>query len=222
MYRILVVDDEEQIREILVNYLTHAGYEVVTAANGVDAVGAFEEDKFDLVLLDIMIPDIDGYGVCRLIRKKSEVPIIFLSAMDGEEQLVKGYDCLADDYVTNPFSMPILLRKIAAILRRKENSGKADHTQQITYKKIVIDRELMEVTVDGKPVSLTGKEFELLCLFVEHPGRVYSREMIIDEVWQFNDAVEDRVVDSHIKNLRHKIGEEYIETVRGVGYRAAR
>lgn len=222
MYKILAVDDEEEIRELLINYLTDAGYEVMTAANGVDAVAAFDEGQFDLVILDIMLPDIDGFGVCQLMRKKSAVPIIFLSAMDGEEQLVKGYDCLADDYVTKPFSMPILLRKIAAIFRRNDITDRKDDSQQITYKKLLIDRELMEVTVNGRKVNLTVREFNLLCLFAEHPGHVYSREMIIDSVWSYNDAVEDRVVDSHIKNLRQKIGGEYIETVRGIGYRAAK
>ena len=179
-------------------------------------------DNPDLWILDIMLPDIDGFGVCQLMRKKSAVPIIFLSAMDGEEQLVKGYDCLADDYVTKPFSMPILLRKIAAIFRRNDITDRKDDSQQITYKKLLIDRELMEVTVNGRKVNLTVREFNLLCLFAEHPGHVYSREMIIDSVWSYNDAVEDRVVDSHIKNLRQKIGGEYIETVRGIGYRAAK
>lgn len=220
MYKILVVEDEADMRELLYNYLVNEGYEVRTAADGVEAVDAFDGDVFDLVLLDIMLPEIDGFGVCQLIRRKSDVPVIFLSALDGEEQLIKGYDHMADDYVTKPFSMPVLLRKIAAVIRRgrdREAPG-----SKIRYKDILIDKDTMEVTLGGREIRLTVKEYEILCLFAENPGKVFSRELLIDRIWPYNEAVEDRVIDSHIKNLRRKIGEDYIETVRGAGYRASR
>ena len=220
MYKILVVEDEADMRELLYNYLVNEGYEVRTAADGVEAVDAFDGDVFDLVLLDIMLPEIDGFGVCQLIRRKSDVPVIFLSALDGEEQLIKGYDHMADDYVTKPFSMPVLLRKIAAVIRRgrdREAPG-----SKIRYKDLLIDKETMEVTLGGREIRLTVKEYEILCLFAENPGKVFSRELLIDRIWPYNEAVEDRVIDSHIKNLRRKIGEDYIETVRGAGYRASR
>lgn len=217
MKRLLVADDETEMRELLYNFLTDAGYEVVLAEDGLMAWEIFESQNFDLVLLDIMMPKIDGYGVCELIRKKSDVPVVFLTALDGEEQQLMGYDSRADDYVTKPFSMPILLRKIAAILRRKIDTV-AENI--IEYKDIVVDKDLMEVMVAGQKLSLTIKEYEILCLFTSRPGYVYTREMIIDLIWRDSDGVEDRVVDSHIKNLRQKIGEGYIETVRGMGYRA--
>lgn len=220
MYKILVVEDEADMRELLYNYLVNEGYEVRTAADGVEAVDAFDGDVFDLVLLDIMLPEIDGFGVCQLIRRKSDVPVIFLSALDGEEQLIKGYDYMADDYVTKPFSMPVLLRKIAAVIRRRNDTG--DASQKIRYKDILIDKDTMEVTLGGREIKLTVKEYEILCLFAENPGKVYTREALIDRIWPYNEAVEDRVIDSHIKNLRRKIGEDYIETVRGAGYRASR
>lgn len=217
MKRLLVADDENEMRELLYNFLTEAGYEVVLAEDGLMAWEIFESQNFDLVLLDIMMPKIDGYGVCELIRKKSDVPVVFLTALDGEEQQLMGYDSRADDYVTKPFSMPILLRKIAVILRRKIDTV-AENI--IEFKDIVIDKDLMEVMVAGQKLSLTIKEYEILCLFTSRPGYVYTREMIIDLIWRDSDGVEDRVVDSHIKNLRQKIGDGYIETVRGMGYRA--
>lgn len=219
MKKILVADDEEQIREILFNYLTNAGYEVVTAIDGMKAWEAFQNDTFNLVLLDIMMPKIDGFGVCELIRKVSDVPVIFLSALDSEEKLLAGYDSQADDYVTKPFSMPILLRKIGAILRRNSDIS-SDNTT--TYKNISINKDSMEVKVSGSQIMLTVKEYEILCLLISNPGRVFTRENIIETVWKTNDGVEDRVVDSHIKNLRQKIGEDYVETIRGIGYRVAK
>lgn len=219
MKKILVADDEEQIREILFNYLTNAGYEVVTVIDGMKAWEAFQNDTFNLVLLDIMMPKIDGFGVCELIRKVSDVPVIFLSALDSEEKLLAGYDSQADDYVTKPFSMPILLRKIGAILRRNSDISPDNIT---TYKNISIDKESMEVKVSGNQIMLTVKEYEILCLLISNPGRVFTRDNIIDTVWKTNDGVEDRVVDSHIKNLRQKIGEDYVETIRGIGYRVAK
>lgn len=217
MNRILIADDEAEMRELIYNYLTDAGYDVTVAADGMQAWELFEKQVFDLVLLDIMMPKIDGYGVCELIRKKSDVPVVFLTALDGEEHQLMGYDSQADDYVTKPFSMPVLLKKIAAILRRKGNESSEN---LLEYKQLVIDRDVMEVKEDGKKLSLTIKEFEILYLFVSRPGFVYTRDMIIDAIWKDGFAVEDRVVDSHIKNLRQKIGEGYIETVRGMGYRA--
>lgn len=217
MNRILMADDEAEIRELIYNYLTDAGYDVTVASDGMQAWELFEKQVYDLVLLDIMMPKIDGYGVCELIRKRSDVPVVILTALDGEEHQLMGYDSQADDYVTKPFSMPVLLKKIAAILRRKGNESSEN---LLVYKDIVMERDVMEVKVDGRNLNLTIKEFEILYLFVSRPGFVYTRDMIIDAIWKDGFAVEDRVVDSHIKNLRQKIGEGYIETVRGLGYRA--
>ncbi len=218
MCRILVVDDEPDIRELLDSYLSADGYDVVTAEDGVDAISAFDRGTYDLVILDIMIPKIDGFGVCEVIRKKSDVPIVFLSALDDEKSLMRGYDISADDYVTKPFSMPVFMRKVRAILKRKRSNDDAD---RITYDRVVMVPDKMLCTVDGKEIDLTSKEYELLLIMIKRPGYVYTRDMLLDMVWDYNVYVDERIVDSHIKNIRRKIGIDIIETVRGRGYRVA-
>ena len=218
MKRLLVVEDEPEIREYLNNFLTHEGFEVSLAQDGVEAVSLFAKKQFDLVLLDIMIPKIDGFGVCEVIKKQSDVPVMFLSALNDDRSQIKGYDLMADDYVTKPFSMPILIRKINALLRRNEAAG-SRKDQLLICGDILINKDTMEVTVKGKAVELTSREFDLLCTLAKNPGRVYSREMLLDLLWDYDSLVDERIVDSHIKNLRHKLGGDYIETVRGRGYK---
>ena len=218
MKKILIVEDELEIRELLASYPRNDGYYVSEVEDGVSAIELFDKEKFDLVVLDILIPKIDGYGVCELVKSKSDVPVIFLSALGDEKSMIKGYDLLADDYVTKPFSMPIFLRKVKAVLRRDQSSSNEDYSQ-IKYKNIVMFPELMKVTVDGNETELTSKEFDLLLTLVKNPGRVYTREMLLEMLWDYNSLVDERIIDSHIKNIRHKVGEGLIETVRGRGYR---
>lgn len=222
MKKILIVEDEQDLRELLGNYLTNEGYEVSKAGDGVEAVSLFSQNTYDLVVLDIMIPKIDGYSVCEIIKKQSEVPVVFLSALSDEKSQIKGYDKLADDYVTKPFSMPVFLRKINALLRRNDMSSAPDSNPLITYGDIAINKDTMEVLVSGRPVTLTVREFDLLLTLVKNPGRIYTREMLLDLLWDYDSLVDERIVDSHIKNLRHKLGGDYIETVRGRGYRIAK
>ena len=222
MKKILIVEDEQDLRELLGNYLTNEGYEVSKAGDGVEAVSLFSQNTYDLVVLDIMIPKIDGYSVCEIIKKQSEVPVVFLSALSDEKSQIKGYDKLADDYVTKPFSMPVFLRKINALLRRNDMSSAPDNNPLITYGDIAINKDTMEVLVSGRPVTLTVREFDLLLTLVKNPGRIYTREMLLDLLWDYDSLVDERIVDSHIKNLRHKLGGDYIETVRGRGYRIAK
>ena len=170
------------------------------------------------MILDILLPKIDGYGVCELVKSKSDVPVIFLSALGDEKSMIKGYDSLGDDYVTKPFSMPVFLRKVKAVLRRDQSSLNEEY-RKICHKNIVMIPDLMKVTVDGKEVELTSKEFDLLLTLVKNPGRVYTREMLLEMLWDFNSLVDERIIDSHVKNLRRKMGEGVIETVRGRGYR---
>lgn len=218
MKKILVTEDEPEIRELLSNYLTHEGYEVSLAEDGVEAVSIFSKGNFDLVILDIMIPKIDGFGVCEVIKKQSDVPVMFLSALSDDASQIKGYDLMADDYMTKPFSMPIFLRKVNALLRRNDNTPvKRDNV--ITCGDIVIDTDTMEVKVKGEEIELTAREFDLLLTLAKNPGRVYTREILLDLLWDYDSLVDERIVDSHIKNLRHKMGGDYIETVRGRGYR---
>lgn len=221
MKKILVVEDEPEIRTLLDNFLTHEGFEVSLAGDGVEALSMFGRAHFDLVLLDIMIPKIDGFGVCEVIKKQSDVPVMFLSALNDDKSQIKGYDLMADDYVTKPFSMPILIRKINALLRRNDTTG-TRKDPLLVCGDILINTDTMEVTVAGTPVELTSREFDLLCTFAKNPGRVYSREMLLDLLWDYDSLVDERIVDCHIKNLRHKMGGDYIETVRGKGYRIDR
>ena len=220
MKKILTVEDEPELRQLLASYLINEGYTVIEAEDGVAAIGLFEREKPDLVILDIMIPKIDGYGVCEFVKKQSNVPVIFLSALDDEKSMVKGYDSLADDYVTKPFSMPVFLRKVKAVLRRDASSS-AEEYAKICYKNIVMIPDMAKVMVSGKEIELTTKEFDILQLLIENPGRVYTRERLLEMLWDYSAIVDERIVDSHIKNLRHKVGEGVIETVRGRGYRVA-
>ena len=220
MKRILIVEDEPEIRQLLASYLVNEGYFVSEAEDGVTAIELFSKEKFDLLILDIMIPKIDGYGVCEFVKKHSNVPVIFLSALDDERSMVKGYDSLADDYVTKPFSMPVFLRKVKAVLRRERPSSEEEH-QKFVYKDIAMVPDMMMVTVSGREVELTSKEFDILLTLIKNPGRVFTRELLLEMLWDYDSLVDERIVDSHIKNLRHKIGEGVIETIRGRGYRVA-
>ena len=219
MKNILIVEDELDIQELLCAYLQEAGYQTVAAGDGVTALALFQEQPFDLVLLDIMLPKIDGFGVCELIRRQSQVPVLMLTALDAEEQQLRGFGLEIDDYVTKPFSMPILLEKIRAVLRR---SAGAEPDNRLCYRDLAIEPDTREAVLDGRVLDLTTREFDLLYTFLRAPGRVFTREMLLARLWGYDFYGDERVVDSHIKNLRHKLGRNYIETVRGVGYRAAK
>lgn len=216
MRRILVVEDEPDIQELLCAYLRDAGYETGTAGDGLEAMDLFRRGGWDLVLLDLMLPKIDGYGVCELIRRESSVPIIMLTALDAEENQLRGFDLEIDDYVTKPFSMPVLLRKISAVLRR---AGGEAEPRRLAYRDVVLDLDAYRAEVDGLPLELTQREFELLRELLSNQGRVLTRSMLLGRLWNYDFYGDERVVDSHIKNLRKKLGRDYIETVRGVGYR---
>jgi two-component system, OmpR family, response regulator VanR len=219
MKKILIAEDEPDIQELLCAYLRDAGYETAVAGDGVAALGLFQSQAFDLVLLDIMLPKIDGFGVCEVLRQQSQVPILMLTALDGEEQQLRGFGMDIDDYVTKPFSMPVLLEKIRVILRRMGVSGEG---ARLRYRDLMLHLDDREVILEGRPLELTAREFELLHTFLSSPGRVFTREMLLSKLWGYDFYGDERVVDSHIKNLRHKLGRDYIETVRGVGYRAAK
>ena len=219
MKYILIVEDEPDIQELLCAYLQDAGYGTAAAGDGVAALELFQSRPFDLVLLDLMLPKIDGFGVCELIRRQSQVPILMLTALDGEEEQLRGFRLNIDDYVTKPFSMPVLLEKIRVILRR---SGGTVEDGPLRYRELSLDLDAREVRLEGRPLELTAREFELLHTFLSAPGRVFTREMLLSKLWGYDFFGEERVVDSHIKNLRRKLGRDYIETVRGVGYRAAK
>ena len=220
MKKLLIVEDEPDIQELLEAYLHDAGYETTIAGDGVEALAKFQKDKFDLILLDLMLPKIDGFGVCEFIRRESNVPILMLTALDGEQEQLRGFRMEIDDYVTKPFSMPILLQKIRAILRR--TSAEKEENRCLRYRDLTLDLDGMEAVLAGRSLDLTTREFELLQTLISSPGRVFTREVLLAKLWGYDFYGDERVVDSHIKNLRRKLGTEYIETVRGVGYRAAK
>lgn len=220
MKKILIVEDERDIQEILDTYLRDAGYETVLAGDGVEALTTFQKERVDLVLLDVMLPKIDGFGVCECMRKTSDVPIVMLTALDGEEEQLRGFQLDIDDYVTKPFSMPILLQKVRAVLRRAAGGSEAHHC--LHYRALTLDLDGMEAVLAGRTLDLTVREFELLQVLVSSPGRVFTRAVLLAKLWGYDFFGDERVVDSHIKNLRHKLGTDYIETVRGAGYRVAK
>lgn len=217
MPKILVVEDDLSIQALLHDFLQEAGYEIVLASDGVEAVSLFSMGNFDLVLLDIMLPQIDGYNVCKIIRKQSSVPIVMLTAMDSEADQIKGFDLQIDDYITKPFSMPVLLRKIAAVLRCVSSSEL--ETQIVQYRNLTLDIPAYKAYVDDRDTDLTPREFEILRELLSHQGRILTRENIINLLWKYEFYGDERIIDTHIKNLRKKLGVELIHTVRGVGYR---
>lgn len=215
---ILVVEDDLDIQEALVAYLSAQGYRVRTAADGVEAITQFQREEPALVLLDVMLPKVDGFGVLEVIRGQSQVPVIMLTAMDGEQDQLRGFDLLVDDYVTKPFSPKVLMRKVAAVLRRVQG-GPAEQGDVLSYRDLRVDQKGHTVTAAGQMVELTNKEYELLVSFLSHPGQVMTRQMLLDTIWQYDFMGDTRVVDNHVKNLRKKLPNDPIETVRGVGYR---
>ena len=218
MQKILVVADDLDIQELLKNFLQEAGYSIVLANDGVETLSIFSDVQFDLILLDIMLPKIDGFAVCELIRKQSQVPIIMLTALNGEEEQIRGLDMQVDDYITKPFSMPVLIRKIAAVLRRSTISQNQEH-QTVAYKNLILDLDSYSALVNGESYELTQREFEILRELLLNQGRVLTRQILLERLWKYDFYGDERVVDTHIKNLRKKLGIDFIQTIRGVGYK---
>jgi len=221
MSKILVVDDEPNIIELAKLYIEREGHQVEGVANGLDALTRQSVFKPDLIVLDIMLPDIDGFEVCRQIRMKSDVPILMLTARKEDIDKIVGLELGADDYLTKPFNPRELVARIKAILRRYQSGLKPSDTIEVGGLRVDLPRH--EVTIDGQPMKLRTKEFALLATFAQNLGIVLSREKLLELVWGFDYYGESRTVDVHIKHLREKIAGSgaYIETVRGVGYKMA-
>ncbi len=216
MEQILVIEDDLDIQEVLKNYLRAQGYAVQLAQDGIDGLAKFRSSGADLILLDVMLPGMDGFAVLELLRRESQVPVIMVTARDSVGDQVRGFELLVDDYVTKPFDMPVLLCKISAVLRR---SSHREEPKLLLYRGLQMDTEGYRVFLNGEEVELTQKEFELLRVFLENEGRVFTRQSLLDCVWGADYFGEERIVDTHIKNLRKKLGSDCIHTVRGVGYR---
>ncbi|MFJ5564103.1 response regulator transcription factor [Lysinibacillus xylanilyticus] len=222
MTTVLIVDDEQDMRNLIEMMLHNAKIETVTAASGTEAYDIIVREKIDLVLLDLMMPHEDGFAVCQSIRAMSNVPIIFLTARDANEDKVKGLTIGGDDYIVKPFTNDELVARIHAVLRRSGTNIEDLQQKYVIIGPIKIDEIARKVSVDGKSVPLTLKEFELLHLFMNNPGNAYTREQLLERIWDIDYVGGTRTVDTHIKTLRLKLGKEaagHIQTVWGVGYR---
>lgn len=218
-YKILVVDDESRMRKLVKDFLEKQGYKVIEAGDGMEAMERFYEDKdIALIILDVMMPRMDGWEVCRAIRKESKVPIIMLTARGSERDELQGFELGVDEYISKPFSPKILVARVSAILRR---TGSGALEQVIRAGEIEIDKAAHMVKVNGNTIDLSYKEFELLTYFVENQGIALSREKILNNVWDYDYFGDARTIDTHVKKLRSKLGEqgEYIRTIWGMGYK---
>ena len=217
--KILVVDDESRMRKLVKDFLTKKNFQVLEAGNGEEAMDIFYEEKdIALIILDVMMPKMDGWEVCREIRKNSKVPIIMLTARSDERDELLGFDLGVDEYISKPFSPKILVARVEAILRR---TGQSNPEDVLSAGGIVIDKAAHLATVDGNPMELSFKEFELLTYFLENEGIALSREKILNSVWNYDYFGDARTIDTHVKKLRSKMVDkgEYIKTVWGMGYK---
>ena len=216
--KILVVDDEARLRKLVKDFLTNKGFQVIEAGDGEEAVDIFFADKdIALVLLDVMMPKMDGWEVLKTIRKYSQVPVIMLTARSEERDELQGFSLGVDEYISKPFSPKILVARVDAILRRSNMVS----TDTLNVGGICIDKAAHQVTIDGSEIELSYKEFELLTYFVENQGLALSREKILNNVWNYDYFGDARTIDTHVKKLRSKMGEkgEYIKTIWGMGYK---
>ena len=218
---ILIIEDEITINRILSSYFKASGYKIITAYDGKEGLNLFRSNSIDLVCLDIMMPKVDGWSVAKSIREQSDVPIIFMSALSEEEDILKGYELNIDDYLTKPFNPKILVAKVERLLHRYSKSTLSNSNSIIKAKNISIDITSHKIFLDDKELPLSKKEFDLLLYFVKNEGRICSRDQLLDEVWGIDIYVEDRIVDTYVKRLRKHLGDnsKYIKTVFGVGYR---
>ena len=220
MVKILIVDDEIGIREIIKEYLDFADYEYDEASDGMQAMKMLKQEDFDLVILDIMMPGVDGISVLKELRKDHDTPVILLTARGNEYDKLIGFEMGADDYISKPFSPKELLARIKSVLKRTYNTNQKPN-DKLVFDEMVIDVSAHKVTVKGKEINLTPKEFELLLCLCRKPNVVFNRSQILSEVWGYDFYGDDRTVDTHIKMLRSNLGEyrSAIKTVWGIGYK---
>ena len=220
---VLIVEDDHNIAELLQMYLEKEGYAVTTACDGGQGLAKFRAEKPDLVLLDVMMPVMDGWAVCRAIRSESQTPVIMLTAKGETDDKVSGLKAGADDYITKPFEMKEVLARIEAVLRRSSGQVAEKKSRRLTFDKLVIDMDAFELLINGKKVDAPPKEMELLFYLASSPNRVYTRNQLLDEVWGFDYFGDSRTVDVHVKRLREKlegVSESWgLRTVWGVGYK---
>ena len=220
---VLIVEDDKNIAELLQLYLEKEGYAVSIAADGGQGLAKFRSENPDLVLLDVMMPVMDGWAVCKTIRSESQTPIIMLTAKSETDDKVTGLRSGADDYITKPFEMKEVLARIEAVLRRSDRSSTEAASRVLQFDKLTIDMDAFELTIDGKKTDIPPKEMELLFYLASSPNRVYTRNQLLDEVWGFDYFGDSRTVDVHVKRLREKlegVSQQWsLKTVWGVGYK---
>lgn len=216
MKNILIVDDEEIILELISIYFRADDYNVFCAISAKEALNIFNKNPIDLIILDVMMPELSGFDLCKTIRQASDVPIIFLTALKEDYNFIKGFECGADDYITKITNPKIILAKVKKLLSRTENSN-----ETLSFKGVTIDKSAYSVYIDNEPVKFTKKEYELLVLLIENKNKILTRDLIIKKIWGFEYIGETRVVDSHIKKIRKKLGvySNYIVTIVSVGYK---
>ena len=216
--QILVVDDESRMRKLVRDFLQREGYSVLEAGDGMEAMDIFYEQKIDLVILDVMMPRMDGWQTCREIRRDSTVPIIMLTARSEERDELQGFELGVDEYISKPFSPKILVARVGALLKRIYGT---DAEEKMEAGGIELDKAAHQVQVDGKSIDLSYKEFELLTYFLENQGIALSREKILNNVWNYDYFGDARTIDTHVKKLRNKLGDKgnYIKTIWGMGYK---
>lgn len=218
MANILIVDDEKEMQKIIADFMTHGGHSCVTADNGIEAITSLKNNSVDFIILDIMMPHLDGFTVCRLAREMYNIPIIFLTAKGTDDDKLKGYEYGADDYITKPFNPELLLAKVNALLRRSLVNNPTDI---LSSGEIILQPSSHTVMVSGTEIELTHKEFELLRFFLENKNQVFSRDQLLNRVWGYDYEGNTRTVDSHIKTLRQKLNSEgrHIVTLIRSGYK---
>ena len=216
--QILVVDDESRMRKLVKDFLQREGYSVLEAGDGMEAMDIFYEQKIDLVILDVMMPRMDGWQTCREIRRDSTVPIIMLTARSEERDELQGFELGVDEYISKPFSPKILVARVGALLKRIYGT---DAEEKMEAGGIELDKAAHQIQVDGKSIDLSYKEFELLTYFLENQGIALSREKILNNVWNYDYFGDARTIDTHVKKLRNKLGDKgnYIKTIWGMGYK---
>ncbi|MFQ9287854.1 MAG: response regulator transcription factor [Intestinibacter bartlettii] len=212
---ILVVEDDYKSQQLLQQFLTSNGYKVDCANDGLEGIQMYKDRNYNLILLDIVIPNLDGFSMCKMIRKESDVPIIFVTELSSESDQIKGFDLLCDDYIVKPFSYNLLIKRIEAVLRRSKEDKAGVY---LTFEKIKLNLKTYSAEIDGKIIDLTLKEFNILKSLIENYPQVVTREKLLDSIWGYDYFGDTRIVDAHIKNIRKKIILPYIKTVKGIGY----
>lgn len=219
MHTVLLVEDEARMREIVATYFESAGYKIIEASNGMEAIDIYEEEDIDLVLLDIMMPQVDGWTVCKRLRSKSDVPIIIITARSEDEDKLLGFDLGADDYVTKPFSPKVLVARADALLKRAEGRV-AGEEGLVKAGNVMVNTNSREVRIESAIINLSPKEYDLLLFMMKNKNKVMTRQMILDQVWGFDYFGDLRTVDTHVKKLRSKMNDSagMIKTIIRAGY----